>query len=256
MSHGRVLIIPAAGVGSRLGAARPKALVEVNGQPKLDHLLTLHAPWVDRAVVVAGPTFAAEVRAHCADAPIPVDVDVQRAPTGMLDAMLVPQGRLAALQPASVWITWCDQVAIRPETVARLAAACEDATGALVVMPTCTGPHPYIHLVRDARGRIVEVRQRREGDELPAVGESDAGLFALSRRAYFELLPSFAGERGRGAATRERNFLPALPWLQAQGPIVTFPVLEPIEAVGINTPEDLRRVEAHLRERDRREGPG
>jgi bifunctional N-acetylglucosamine-1-phosphate-uridyltransferase/glucosamine-1-phosphate-acetyltransferase GlmU-like protein len=254
MPHGRVLVIPAAGVGSRLGASRPKALVEVNGRPMLDHLFALHAPWIERAVVVAGPGFADEVRAHCADAPIPVDVDVQRAPTGMLDAMLVPRLRLAALQPRWVWVTWCDQVAIREETVARLAAAGESAPDALLAMPTCTGASPYIHFARDAAGRIVGVRQRREGDEMPEVGESDAGLFALSSRAYLELLPAFAGEHATGAATRERNFLPAIPWLQAQGPVVTFPVAEPVEAVGINTPEELRRVEAHLRNRGTERG--
>ena len=36
-------------------------------------------------------------------------------PTGMLDAILLAMhGGQNAVEPASVWITWCDQVAVHP----------------------------------------------------------------------------------------------------------------------------------------------
>src|SRR6185436_14235559 len=51
----RLLIIPAAGLGSRLGASKPKPLVEVNGRAMLDHLGDRYAPFVARIVVIAHP---------------------------------------------------------------------------------------------------------------------------------------------------------------------------------------------------------
>jgi hypothetical protein len=107
--------------------------------------------------------------------------------------------------------------------------------------------------VRDAQGRIIDVLQRREGDPMPSVGESDMGLFSLSPDAYFDLLPHFGRETAQAAATHERNFLPFLPWLVRRGASVfTFAATNEMEAVGINTPEDRRRVEAYLRELEAR----
>src|SRR6185503_16051997 len=52
----RVLVVPAAGRGSRLGGSVPKALVEVAGRPMLAWLLSLYRPWIAGLVVVAHPS--------------------------------------------------------------------------------------------------------------------------------------------------------------------------------------------------------
>ena len=81
---------------------------------------------------------------------------------------------------------------------------------------------------------------------MPEMGEGDSGLFALSRRAYFELLPEYARAVEQGTATRERNFLPFVPWLAGRGVVRTFACRDEAESIGINTPDDLRAVEAYL----------
>ena len=176
-----------------------------------------------------------------------VDVFVQEQPTGMLDAILLARAAVETGRPRRVWITWCDQVAIHPRTVARLAEA--DGGDPLVALPTCTGPDPYVHLARNPSGRIVRVLHRREGDVMPAIGESDAGLFSLSLAAYVDLLGAFAAAPTTGTATGERNFLPFIPWASERGTVVTFPCTERSEAVGVNTPDDLAVVERTLRQR-------
>ena len=124
-------------------------------------------------------------------------------------------------------------------------------------MPTVTRPIPYIHLQRDGAGRIVEILHRREGDAMPEEGESDMGLFALAvGRASRELLPRYAREVALGSTTGERNFLPFIAWASAEHEVVTFPSIDAMEAVGVNTPEELQAVEAYLaarRVRPRRE---
>ena len=59
------------------------------------------------------------------------------------------------------------------------------------------GPAKHVPLwlfARDAAGRITDVLHRREGDAMPPKGESDIGLFALSRLTYLERLLAFAVE--------------------------------------------------------------
>lgn len=252
MSHEaryRTMIIPAAGAGTRLGSALPKLLVPVDGRPMIGHLLDLYAPLVDRVVLVVAPAARQAVERHVAPRPTPVEVAIQERPTGMLDAILAAYARVLDTTPTEVWITWCDQVGVRRETVDELARRIEAGRAALV-FPTHTGPTPYIHFDRDSEGRLVGVRQRREGDTMPEVGESDIGLFAMMGRTYLQALPEFGHRAEAGRKTGERNFLPFIPWLGTRQPIDTFPCRDAMEAVGINTPDDLMAITAYLRRRN------
>lgn len=248
----RTLIIPAAGAGSRLASSLPKLLVPVAGRPMIEHLLALYAPFVTDVALVVHPSAQEAVTRHVAGAPLPVSMFVQEVPTGMLDAVLLARPAVDRGRPERVWITWCDQIGIHPHTLDRLARADSAQEAADLIMPTSLRPDPYIHLDRDAGGRILRVLQRREGDAMPAAGESDSGLFDLSRRAFAEWLPEFARGEQPATGTRERNFLPFIAWVAGRARVETFPCTEPEEAVGINTPEELAFVEAHLRARSAR----
>ena len=226
----RVLIVPAAGLGTRLGTAIPKVLVHVNGRPMLRHILDLHAPFVDRAIIVAHPAAAARVEACVREGSVAADVALQARPTGMLDAVLVG-----------------DQIAVHPSTLARLAEAEDDSD---VALPTVAREAPYIHVAREGGGRVTRILQRREGDVMPSAGESDIGIFSLSTRACFEHLRVYAREAVPGAVTGERNFLPFIAWIAAaRGRVATCACTDAREAVGINTPEDFAAVAAYLASR-------
>jgi bifunctional UDP-N-acetylglucosamine pyrophosphorylase/glucosamine-1-phosphate N-acetyltransferase len=246
-----VLIIPAAGAGTRLHSTTPKVLSPVNGRPMIDHLFDRYRHAVQRVVLVVHPSFETEVRQHVDQ--IAAGFDVQYAqqpePTGMLDAILLASDAAQRQPVARVWITWCDQIGIHPDTVVTLGRLSQERAEDAAILPTSQQPTPYIHLDRDAASRIMGIRQRREGDRMPEVGESDMGLFSLSPDAYFTLLPQFGDETAQAASTRERNFLPFLPWLVQRGhSVLTFPSTNELEAIGVNTPDDRRRLETYLRD--------
>lgn len=244
----RLLIIPAAGLGSRLGALKPKALVDVNGRPMLDHLAALYRPFVDETVVVAHPAFADAI-VEWGRGSGGISVEVQPSPTGMLDAILLAAPIVREKEPDEIWITWADQVGVLRETVQRLAGVTSAAPRPALALPTVARREPYIHFERDGAGRIHRLLQRREGDRMPETGESDMGLFAMTRQTFERDLQDYAREAAPGTATGERNFLPFVPWLAPRGIVATFPCTDPMEAIGINTPGELRQVEAWLRSR-------
>jgi bifunctional N-acetylglucosamine-1-phosphate-uridyltransferase/glucosamine-1-phosphate-acetyltransferase GlmU-like protein len=241
----RLLIVPAAGLGSRLGGSVPKLLVPVNGRPMIERVLDMYSA-ADRTALIVHPLAAESARARLGDR---VDIFVQHEPTGMLDAILLARPAVEADRPRRIVITWCDQVAIHPRTIERLFAATAAPADPAVALATCAQPDPYIHFERDAGGTIVRVLQKREGDNMPAVGESDAGLFDLSRSAFVNLLPEYAADAGVGMGTGERNFLPFVPWAAARGEVTTVSCLEREESIGVNTPAELERIERYLRER-------
>jgi bifunctional UDP-N-acetylglucosamine pyrophosphorylase/glucosamine-1-phosphate N-acetyltransferase len=246
MSTGRVVVIAAAGRGTRLGVSVAKVLVPVNGRPMLHHLLERYGPFVTHAVIVASPQAAEGVDSAARTIMHDVDVVVQPEPTGMLDAVLTGTIAASPRSPSRVWVTWGDQIALRSETLSRVAAV-ED--GADLALPVVERDDPYIHFVRDADGRITAVRQQREGDTMPQRGESDMGMFSLANRTAFDWLPCYARDCEPGTRTGERNFLPFVAWVARQGRVVTCEGSDPMEAVGINTPADLDALAAWLRRR-------
>ena len=245
----RLLVIPAAGRGTRLGWHGPKVLYPVAGRPMLDHLLQRYATLVDEVVVVVAPEAEGLVRQHLGASPVNADCVIQAEPAGMLPAILAARPAVEAARPRDVWITWCDQIAISAGTVQRLASERDRHPDAALVFPTVRQEPPYIHFVRDASGRIANVLHRREGDAMPPVGESDAGLFALSLDAYLDQLTEYDRLGIAGGRTKERNFLPFIPWLAARATVRTFDLQDPQEAIGVNTAADRRALEAHLRDR-------
>jgi len=216
----------------------------------LDWLLDLYRPHVQRVALVLHPDARPLVSAHLGGANDPVVFAEQRQPTGMLDAILAPYELVLRDRPDRVWITWCDQVAVHPRTVEQLAER-SIADESAMVLPTVRRADPYVLLERGADGRIVGVHHRREGDPMPAEGESEMGVFSLTDEAYRRWLPAFAHEVDRGQQTGERNFLPFIPWLAARATVETFPAVDEMESVGINTPGDLALVERYLRGRNR-----
>jgi bifunctional UDP-N-acetylglucosamine pyrophosphorylase / glucosamine-1-phosphate N-acetyltransferase len=243
----RLLVIPAAGRGSRLHADRPKPLVRVAGRTMLDRLADLYSAFAADIVVVANPQSREAIEEWARGRK--ALVTEQEDPTGMLDAILLATPAIESRRPDSIWITWADQVGILPATLDRVADAEQRTPVPAMVLPTTRRADPYVHFVRAADGRIAALLQRREGDAMPGAGESDAGVFAMTRETFERDLRAFARDAAASAGTGERNFLPFIPWLAQRRIVATVPCRDPREAIGINTPEDLRRIEAWLSSR-------
>jgi hypothetical protein len=62
----------------------------------------------------------------------------------------------------------------------------------------------------------------------------------------------FASDTRPDTGTGERNFLPFIPWLAAHGKrIETVSGHSAVETVGVNTPDELVTIEAHLQKSGR-----
>jgi len=153
-----VLIVPAAGRGSRLGSAKPKLLFPVNGRPMIDYILDLYRSAVETFVLVLRPAVEVTVREHCRARRERIEYAFQDPPTGMLDAVLAARPCVSAYRPSSVWITWCDQIAVHPKTVDAMAAESAVHPGAALIFPTIMRRRPYVHFERGRTRQIVGVR--------------------------------------------------------------------------------------------------
>ena len=97
----RVLIVPAAGFGTRLHSPLPKLLVPVRGIPMLDRLHQLYSGRVGRTIIVTNPAARPLVEDHV-ERRSDVEVVVQEKPTGMLDAISIGAAAIASFPAREV----------------------------------------------------------------------------------------------------------------------------------------------------------
>ena len=254
-----VMIIPAAGRGTRLDYAGPKLMYPLDGMPLIGYLLARYQPYIDHFVIVINPKDRKVVEDYLVASGHGFELAYQTRATGMLDAILSPmealKNRRDGEKPEQVWISWCDQVGITEQTAKTMHELFASTENPCLIFPTIEKPEPYIHFQRNEQGEIVRVLHRREGDEMPAVGENDCGLFGLSHRAYFDLLPQFSdfleeassrevgdANSALGANTKERNFLPFISWLRDKGRVSTYAARNIGESIGINTVADAKML--------------
>ena len=238
-------IIPAAGKGSRLGFHRAKILYPVAGRPILDWLLDFLKPTCSRLVFVLSPEAREDVTAEL-ELRIPgrYDVAIQESPTGMGDAVALG---LAKVRTPQVLIVWGDQVAVKRPSVEVCQRLHDGPLAPVITCPTVLRDAPYIHFDRDTHGALTGLRQAREGDTMPARGESDTGLFCFQSACLKTLL----GEvRSTGASTGEFNLLPVIPYAAARGVVATPHHMRPQETIGVNSASDMAAVEKFLRGAD------
>jgi bifunctional N-acetylglucosamine-1-phosphate-uridyltransferase/glucosamine-1-phosphate-acetyltransferase GlmU-like protein len=240
-------IIPAAGRGSRLGFHRPKVLYPVAGRMILEWLLDLLLPCCQTMVFVLSPEGNLEVAGELERlAPGRYQIAIQEEPRGMGDAVEVG-ARLVTTRHAIT--VWGDQVALRPATIDAILRLQQGPLQPVATVPTLTVRPPYIHFARDEKGKIADVLQAREGDVMPAEGESDAGVFCFASSELKNLLLELhQSPTALGRNTGEFNFLPIIP-LAAQGgkTVLTPRVLAREETIGVNNADDARKLETFLR---------
>jgi bifunctional N-acetylglucosamine-1-phosphate-uridyltransferase/glucosamine-1-phosphate-acetyltransferase GlmU-like protein len=245
-----------------MGLAYPKTLFPIAGKPILGHILTASDGVVDTAMVVVSATGKVAVEEYLKTAGWNhARTAIQEKPIGMADAVSVGVRAYGDDQACDYLVIWGDQVTVRRETLEKVVAH-HCSTGAWLTFPTSWRASPYIHIVRDANGRVCGVLEAREGDAMPSEGESDCGVFLvrgevikqglsdLRTRTWDSRTQRFCRLDGSPSHTGEFNFLPLIGLWALQGALVeALCVATPDETRGVNTVAEVVCVERSLLKR-------
>lgn len=237
-------LIPAAGRGSRLAFEKPKILFPVGGETILTRLERLLSPFCREFVFVLSPGGAPVVEPELEmTLPRRFQVAIQNRPLGMGDAVACG---LPAVRTENVVIVWGDQLALKSSSLEFSMRLLQGKARPEAVCPTVIRKRPYIHFEREAHGRVTRVLQQREGDVLPAEGESDSGVFFFQTAPLREYMGRLEHENAAmGAQTGERNFLPIFPLVDGEpGRLITARIMTEAESVGVNTVADAEYLQA------------
>ncbi len=224
-------VLLAAGLGTRMKSALPKALHPIAGRPMLQHLVRSAEQVFDRIVVVVGPDMAALEQAA---APHPVVVQRERLGTGH-----------AALQAAAqfgdgdVAVLYADNPLIRPDTLRRLLAARAEAGLALLAMrPADPGRYGRVVAVDGAVQRIVEWADASAEER--SIGLCNAGVLCAAAADLARWLAALTPSDVKG----EFYLTDCVAAAAAEGKKVVAVEADEAELRGVNSRVELAEAEA------------
>jgi bifunctional UDP-N-acetylglucosamine pyrophosphorylase/glucosamine-1-phosphate N-acetyltransferase len=242
-----IVVILAAGEGTRMRSAVPKVLHPVCGRPMiLWPVQAAQEAGAGKVVVVDGPE-----RKLAAALPAGVELAVQAEPRGTGDAVRAAAAHIGADE--TVLVLMGDVPLITAAAIEALAAA-HGESGAAATMATMQldDPSGYGRVIRGA-DRSVErvVETKSEGDATPqelAIREVNTGIFAFRGGALLDALRRLDPDNAQGEL-----YLPdVLPVLREQG-VHAHPITDPTLTLGVNTRVDLATVTAHAQARIHRQ---
>ncbi len=180
MNH--MVVVLAAGQGTRMKSARAKVLHEIAGRPMLHWVLDAAAGGEPSSIMVVVGHDAEAVRASL---PAGVDSCVQEPQRGTGDAVAVAMAALGAHDPDAVVIVLPgDTPLITPETLSSLALKHTGSDAAVTVLTAVVDdPDGYGRVVRSQDGSVAAIIEHRDADpETRAIMEVNSGIYAFTVR--------------------------------------------------------------------------
>ena len=243
-----VVVILAAGQGTRMRSATPKLLHPLCGRPVIAWpIAAARAAGAQKVVVVGGPDRALEpaLPQDAAD----VVLAVQPQARGTADAVLAAAEHVDRDAPVLVI---CGDVPLMTGEALHALAATHAEQGAAATMLTMLldDPTGYGRVVRSPDGAVERVVEtKKPGDATPQeleIREVNGGVYAFAGADLLDALHDVRADNAQG-----EFYLPdVLPILRAQGKVVgAHTVDDPSLALGINDRGDLARVRTIAQQR-------
>lgn len=231
-----VLIIPAAGSGSRLKSEIPKIFTPVYKDKTIFELIIHQATdLIDTIQLVLSPDGVSFMKKQSIQAPKNLNVVVQNKPTGMFDAIDIAlnQSQLSN-QIQKVIIQWGDQPFIDKTLYSHLLNDLDQYNSSIPLIWT---RNPYVQF--KFLSGYVSILESREGDSCDKAGFKDIGIFSFQHENLRQVWDSYKSIDNSGKVTGEKSFLKLLILFQKSNTIHWRLDQPSFKGLGINTPDEL-----------------
>jgi len=242
-----IVVVLAAGLGTRMKSDRAKVLHEVAGRPLVVWAVeTALAAGAGRVVVVLGHQMEAIrtlLDARYGAGRIEVAHQPEQKGTGHAVQCALPA---LASEPddRTVVILYGDAPLLRAERVAELARAADRSPAHIALLSTRpSAPVAYGRLVRDGEGKLLRIVEHADASEAErAIGEMNAGFYAVRLRELRADLASLGSNNAQGEIYLTDLAERAAP--RGGAAVIDAPF---DEVTGINDRVDLARTEREAR---------
>jgi bifunctional UDP-N-acetylglucosamine pyrophosphorylase/glucosamine-1-phosphate N-acetyltransferase len=242
-----LIIVLAAGKGTRMKSARPKVLHEIAGRSMLGHVLEAAATaGASELAVVIGPGMD-EVRAEAVRLAPGAKVYVQENQLGTADAVLAAREAIAA-HKGDVLVLYADTPLIEPSTIGRLRRMLDTGARVAALGFEARDPYGYGRLLTDASGELTAIREEKDANEEERkVRLCNSGVLAFR----IDGLAGLLGAIGNANAKGEYYLTDAVALARGRGLKAGLVVCREDEVLGVNARDQLAMAEAIWQRRAR-----
>ena len=247
MSNDLDVIILAAGLGTRMKSATIKVLHRAAGRPILDYVLELASNVCERPPILVVGHQRESVMGAIGERARYATQD-QQLGTGhaVLQAASLLEGE--SLKGGRILILSGDVPLTRAETLRGLLDEHSRSGNALTLLTMrLDDPAMYGRIIRDASGSVLRIVEAKDATpEQKVINEVNAGIYVFDAEGLFENLRHLSTNNAQG----EYYLTDLLAVLRQAGQRVGAVVVDdPIEALGVNSREDLAAVEGEIQRR-------
>jgi bifunctional UDP-N-acetylglucosamine pyrophosphorylase / glucosamine-1-phosphate N-acetyltransferase len=244
-----LVVVLAAGQGTRMKSALPKVLHKVGGRSMLGHVLALaQGIGADALSVVVGPgmdTVRAEALKHAPDA----KVYVQEQQRGTADAVLAARDALKG-HNGDVVVLYADTPLLTTDALERLRARLDDGAGICVLGFDSADPLGYGRLLLDGTGFLSAIREEKDASPAErAVRLCNSGVMAFRLPDLLGVLSRIGNANAKG----EYYLTDAVEVARAAGTRAAVVTCAEEDVLGVNSRDQLAVAESIFQRRARLE---
>ena len=242
-----VVVILAAGKGTRLKSARAKVLHCAGGRTLVEHVVRACQPLKAREIIAVVGHQAEDVTGTVA--PLGVKTALQQPQRGTGHAMLVARRAIPSRAKFAILLPG-DAPLIRTETLAALARAHKETNAAATILSAeIENPAGYGRILRSDGGSVSAiVEDSALTDDQRAIREINSSIYCFTLEKLWPCLGSLKPQN----VHKELYLTDAIAVLREKGENVQAVLAaDPDEVLGCNTRADLAAVDAVFRRRKR-----
>lgn len=237
------VVILAAGAGTRMGSDRPKALVEFSGKPFISHILEEIRPITEEPVIVVG--YGADQIMEALGNKRRFAFQDKLLGTGHA---LLRAKSVIDLGKENIVVLYADMPLVKRGTVEKLIRLREE-TDSVISMATVKVDDfsdwrntfgSYGKIIRNKNNEVVAIREAKDANpKEKQITEVNPAFFCFESEWLWKHIPLL--ETGNFKKEYYLTDLVGIACAQ-RGKIASFEI-DPTEALGANTPEDLKVLE-------------
>jgi bifunctional UDP-N-acetylglucosamine pyrophosphorylase/glucosamine-1-phosphate N-acetyltransferase len=246
-NHSILIVVLAAGKGTRMKSAMPKVQHKIAGRSMLGHVLnTCQELGAESIAVVVGPDME-DVRAAVLQQVPDARICIQERQEGTADAVLAARDAIAN-HKGDVLVQYADTPLLTSDTLKRLRARLDDETGVAVLGFDASDPSGYGRLLTDADGHLQAIREDKDArDDERRVTLCNSGVMAFR----LDNLLGVLGRISNANAKSEFYLTDAIEIARSDGARAGVVVCAEEEVMGINSRDQLAVAEALYQKRAR-----